>query len=116
MQNQRQQLGQSGEERATQFLLQKGYRILARNLKSQYGEVDIVALDGPTLVIIEVKTKQSLAFGLPAEMVTRAKQQKLRLLARQLALANQKVNYRIDVIAIDWSGSQPVIDHFQSAV
>jgi putative endonuclease len=52
MNRQRQELGQSGEELATQFLLKKGYRILARNLKNRYGEIDILAQHNRTVVLV----------------------------------------------------------------
>jgi putative endonuclease len=111
----RKELGAAGEELATQFLLKQGYRILARNLKSKYGEIDILAADGQTTVIVEVKTKSSTLYGLPSEMVAWKKQQKLRLLATDLATRQHLVDYRIDVIAILLlPGSQPVIEHLKS--
>ncbi len=114
---QRKKLGAVGEELAAQFLFQKGYRILARNLKTQYGEIDIVATDGSTTVIVEVKTKSGTSFGGPAEMVTKHKQQKLRLLAYLYAGEHSLADYRIDVIAIDLPPhGQPSIEHLISAV
>lgn len=110
------QLGASGEELAAQFLCQKGYQILARNLKSRYGEIDILARHGDILVIVEVKTKRSISYGLPAEMVNAAKQRKLQVLAMMTAQQHNMVNYRIDVIAIDASRRPPYIEHFISAV
>lgn len=112
----RKKLGASGEELAAQFLLARNYRILARNLKLKYGEVDILALDQESLVIVEVKTKRILSFGLPVEMVTPAKQRKLQQLALLLSQRYNMVNYRIDVIAVDWSVNPPVIDHFTNAL
>src|SRR5688500_15201915 len=102
MANDRQQLGVTGEELAAQLLLKKGYRILARNLKLKYGEIDIVALDGQTLVVVEVKAKSSSLYGLSAEMVTPTKQLKLRRLAELLAERHNKIEYRIDVVTVDW--------------
>lgn len=114
--NQAKELGASGEELAAQFLCQRGYRILARNLKSRYGEIDILAVKDGMLVVVEVKTKQSTAFGHPAEMITLAKQRKLRTLALWAASQYNMVNYRIDVIAIR-AWVQPVqIEHYPSAV
>ena len=116
MTNDRQQLGMTGEELATQLLLKKGYRILARNLKLTYGEIDIVALDGQTLVIVEVKAKSNSLYGLSAEMITRAKQLKLRRLAELLAQQFNKIEYRIDVVAVDWqNGPKPTINHYIAA-
>lgn len=113
----RKELGQAGEELAAQFLSNLGYAILARNLKTRYGEIDILALDHQTHVIVEVKTKTSLAFGQPVEMVNRAKQQKLRLLAHLVADRYQSQDYRIDIVAIDLSNpSKPNIEHYIAAV
>lgn len=108
-------LGHDGEELAAQFLVSRGYRILARNLKTRYGEIDIVAQIDSTTVIVEVKTKQSTTFGLAAEMVDQRKQRKLRQLATTLANTKKLVDYRIDVIAIDWSKQPPIIEHIPAA-
>lgn len=117
MRNQTQKLGDAGEELAAQFLLKKGYRILARNLKSRYGEIDILAEDGTTLVLVEVKTKSSLAYGQPYEMVGKQKQHKLILLAEDLAERHNMVDYRIDVVSIYLPADQnPTIEHFISAI
>ncbi len=105
------ELGASGELEATQFLLQKDYRLLARNLKTRYGEVDILMADGPTLVIVEVKTKTNLLYGQPLEMITKAKKCKLTTLALHLATRYNKIDYRIDVVAIDRSTRPTRIEH-----
>jgi putative endonuclease len=60
-----------------------GYEVLSRNWRCREGELDLVLRRGRTLVVCEVKTRTSTAFGTPAEAVTRTKQQKLRLLTRR---------------------------------
>jgi len=75
------QLGRYGERIAAQLLLDSGLRILDTNWRCARGEIDIVASTGSTLVICEVKTRSSTAFGEPAEAVGRAKSARLRLLA-----------------------------------
>lgn len=112
MDTSRQQLGASGEELAAQLLLKRGYCLLARNLRLRLGEIDLLFLDGQTLVLVEVKTKISRRFGRPAEMITAHKRLKLRQLALVAASTYNKVDYRIDVVAIDWSSSLPNIEHF----
>lgn len=112
----RKKLGASGEDLAAEFLLQKGYRILARNMKTRYGEIDILALDRKTTVVVEVKTKTSVIFGTPAEMVTPKKQQTLRNLAETLAADLELKDYRIDVVSVDASVNPAVIEHLISAV
>jgi len=61
--------GRWGEDAAGRFLRQKGYRILARNYRTRGGELDIVAMDGETLVFVEVKSRRSERFGGPLEAV-----------------------------------------------
>ena len=55
--------GQEGESAAEQYLRNKGYRILARNVRSSVGELDLVAEDGQVLVFVEVKARRTDAFG-----------------------------------------------------
>lgn len=113
---QRKELGVTGEDLAAEFLINKGYQVLERNLKTKYGEVDILALAGQTTVIVEVKTKTSLSFGLPVEMVGPRKQRKLRLLATALAVQRKLVDYRIDVVSVDLSNPRAVqIEHIIAA-
>ncbi len=96
-------LGTRGEELAADHLQAAGYRILERNFRSKGGEVDIVAQDsGGTMVFVEVKTRSSLAFGLPQLAVTPRKQRQiakgaLSWLARH---RRQQQAARFDVIAI----------------
>lgn len=68
-------LGKLGEDLAVDFLKKNGYRILTRNFRSKFGEIDIVGIDpstssGPTLVFVEVKTRWSRTFGSPEEAIT----------------------------------------------
>jgi putative endonuclease len=80
----RRTLGQRGEEAAARWYLAAGYRIVDRNWRGGAdGEIDIVALDpgGTTVVVCEVKTRSSVAFGRPEEAVTQVKQRRLRRLA-----------------------------------
>jgi putative endonuclease len=108
----KQRLGAAGEDLATQFLLAAGYQILARNLETRYGEVDIVALVGQTIVAVEVKAKTNLEYGSPAEMLTSTKRHKLNQIATYLAQHYGFTDYRIDTIAILYTGSKPIIEHY----
>lgn len=74
-------LGQQGEQLAARLLTEAGLLILDRNWRCKHGEIDIVALDGRTLVICEVKTRSGLRFGSPIEAITRQKAWRLRKLA-----------------------------------
>ena len=70
-------VGKAGEEAAVQFLRQHGYRILERNYRCRFGEIDLIARDGPMLAFVEVKTRRSQKYGPPAAAVTFQKQRHL---------------------------------------
>ncbi len=97
-----QELGAYGEQLASQFLEGLGFEIVDRNYRCKFGEIDIVARDEDTIVIVEVKTRSNVTFGLPAEAVTNRKVQTLRRLAAHwMSEAKQPVNaVRIDVISV----------------
>src|ERR1700733_13773586 len=95
-------LGRQGEQLAADFLSKAGLVILDRNWRCSQGEIDIVAADGPALVICEVKTRSGVRFGTPLEAVTRQKAWRQRRLA-VLWLREHSALYdeiRIDVIGI----------------
>lgn len=100
----RQRCGRDGEARAAAFLEARGVTILARNVRSHAGEIDLVALDGTTLVFCEIRTRRSRAQGGALESVTPAKQRQVvrvaeHFLARHPRLAACPI--RFDVVAID---------------
>ena len=86
--------GIEGESVADEYLKNIGYRILDRNFSTKVGEIDIVARDGNTLVFIEVKARDSVAFGRPVESITRAAQWYL------IAKRKQNCLCRFDVIEV----------------
>jgi putative endonuclease len=96
--------GQEGETEAAAFLRARGFTILARNVRSHAGEIDLVALDGDVLVFCEIRTRRSRAQGSALESVTPAKQRQVvrvaeYFLARHPRLASRPI--RFDVVAID---------------
>ena len=99
----RRSTGQRGEEIAAEHLRGLGYEILARNVRTRYGEIDIVARDGDCLVFVEVKTRRSLALGAPEESVDGRKLAQVTALAEAYlaTLAEQPANCRIDVVAVE---------------
>ncbi len=66
-------IGRHGEEQALRYLKEKGYKLLAKNYRSGPHEIDLILLDGETIVFAEVKTRSSLRFGTPGEAVTAQK-------------------------------------------
>lgn len=79
-------LGQDGEELAVRYLLLNGYIFLYRNFRCRLGEIDIIATKDQVLSFVEVKTRNSLLAGNPAEAVTLRKQQKIRRIAQYYML------------------------------
>ena len=111
-------LGQEGESAAEHYLRHKGYRIVARNLRSSVGELDLVAEDGQVLVFVEVKTRRTDAFGGAIHAVHQRKQEKLIQLAAQY-LARHHIHNRpcrFDVVLLQGAETvAPQIDHIQNA-
>jgi putative endonuclease len=112
-------LGNRGERQAAAFLSKNGFRILARGVTNRFGEIDLIALDGETIVFVEVRTRRSLDAGDPAESVTLEKQAHLTRAA--LAYLKQKrlleLPSRFDVVAIVWpdDAKSPEIRHYKNA-
>lgn len=117
-QDPRHQFGQSSEAWAEQFLRAKGYRILARNLRTPLGELDLVAEDHGVLVFVEVKGRTTDAFGGALLAVNRRKQQKLVRLASQY-LAQRHLSdklCRFDVVLVQGRPTEGGrIEHLQNA-
>jgi putative endonuclease len=102
----RARLGKKGEQLAAEHLLTKGYSILGQNVRFASGEIDIVAVDGNTLVIVEVRTRSSDRYGTPAESITWQKQCKLRELALlYLKQQRRRQPIRFDIVAILYKDS-----------
>jgi putative endonuclease len=95
-------LGRLGEELAAEYLQQAGIRILDRNWRCAYGELDIVAAERRVLVACEVKTRSGVGFGSPLEAISRRKQARLRRLAVGWIQAHGVLfdEVRIDVIGL----------------
>jgi putative endonuclease len=115
----RKSLGERGEDAAAKFLKRHGYHVLARGLDSRLGELDIVAVDGRTLVFVEVKTRRSGAAGHPAEAIDPRKEQRMTQAALGYLKANRLLEYaaRFDVVAVTWpeTARRPTIEHFKNA-
>lgn len=95
--------GQLGEDIAVDYLTRRGYAILARNWRSRFGEVDIIAQDGSTLVLVEVKTRRRKQgrFGTPLEAINQDKVRRLsRLAAGLVSQYRFRGPVRLDVVAV----------------
>jgi putative endonuclease len=110
--------GNKGEQIALDFLLGLDYRLVEKNWHCRSGEIDLIVLDGPVMVFVEVKARRGTSYGLPQEAVGSKKQVKIRRLAQcYLMVANRKEqDLRFDVVAITFPGDQePLIEHLQGA-
>ncbi len=102
MSRRRQAIGRGGEERAEEMLGKVGYRLLARNLRLPGGEIDLLFLDGSTLVVVEVKRRESSDYGSALAAVGRSKRATLRRIAADYAqIVAPRARVRFDVVAID---------------
>ncbi len=119
MSDYRRQLGKWGESVAAVHLEAKGFRIVGRNWRSTFGEIDIIAQDGDELIFVEVKTRRGNKMGTPEEGLTKEKSEKLRQLA-QLYLIEKDLerDWRIDLVAIEIDNRGKLVrcDHIQNAV
>ncbi len=110
------QTGGIGEAIAVNFLKNKGYEIVETNFFSRTGEIDIIALDGHTLVFVEVKMRTSDQFGLPQEAITKFKLTHMKRTALsylKLKGLLDKVDIRFDCVAILGTKQDHKIDHIE---
>ena len=113
----RQALGVSGEDLACAELQRRGYAIVERRYRTRFGEIDIIAKDGLTIVFIEVKARMTQEFGGAAAAMTGWKQRRIARMAVDY-LARQNLHdcpCRFDVVAIDFDKSEPRIIVYPNA-
>lgn len=113
-------MGQAGESAALHHLQEQGFRIVARDWRSRVGQIDIVAEDGETLVLVEVKARRGTTFGLPEEAVDARKQRKLRTLLEVYRSQTRRREQpcRIDVVGLLLDDQLTVtrVEHIRDAV
>lgn len=116
MNNARIAVGRHGENVAARFLTESGYEVIERNWRGVRGELDIIALDGDEIVVVEVKTRRGTGYGHPAEAVTPEKIARLRRLAGQWLSEHttRAASVRIDVLAVVLARSGPAqVEHLR---
>ena len=109
--------GSAAERTAATFLRDRGYHVLEHNFRSRGGEIDLIALDGGTLVFVEVKLRRTLSRGTPIEAVSPLKQARVaRAAAAYLAYSGRVFpRIRFDVISIMKTSARTEITHFKAA-
>jgi putative endonuclease len=110
-------IGNEGERATAEYLRARGYHILEHNFRCRGGEVDLIALDGATLVFVEVKLRRSGARGAPIEAVTALKQSRIRKAAQTYLAYSGRMfhSIRFDVVSIMKSGKNTDITHLRAA-
>jgi putative endonuclease len=111
-----QRVGKWGEQAAERFLAERGYDILARNVRTPYGEIDLVVQKGGFTIFVEVKSRTSKTFGPPEVSVTPRKQEHMRASAEHYARENEMDHWQIDVIAVEEIHGRAEITHFENAI
>lgn len=110
------QTGLSGEMAALDYIRNLQYQILETNWRYKHLEVDIIAMDGDTLVFIEVKTRRNADYGMPFEAVSYHKQQKVDRAANlYIAFKKYEGEIRFDIISILMQGNSYQIEHIPDA-
>ncbi len=112
-------LGKWGEEQAEKFLVGKGVVILARNIQTKYGEIDLLALDEKCLIFIEVKTSQTRKYGFAEVSVNARKIDHMKKAAQKYIQDHEEISsdWRIDVLSIDIDfQNKTEINWFKNAV
>lgn len=108
--------GKLGEDAGETYLKNHGYKILERNVRSPFGEIDLIATHQGNLVFIEVKSRRNELFGFPEEAITGRKKAQLIKLASWYLLRYPKFpQVRFDVLAIQAEGHESGIRLIQNA-
>lgn len=112
-------LGERGERAAARLLRRLGWHLVTTRRRHRYGEVDIIAVDGRTVVFVEVKTRRSEQLGRPAEAIDATRQARLTRAALAFLKSHGLLEYasRFDVIEVIWptDARQPTIRHIRDA-
>ena len=109
------EIGIWGEENAAVWLASRGYEVSRRNVRTPYGEIDIVAQKQGTTIFVEVKTLTSSKSFFPEHQITARKLEHMLNSAAHYAAENGLDHWQIDVIAVEGApGKEPVIHHFEN--
>jgi putative endonuclease len=116
----KQRLGRWGESLAAKYFEEHGYHILGKNIRTPYGEIDIIVEKDGVIVFVEVKTRSSTGYGMPEEAITRTKREHiLAAIAFYWQQAEKpETDWRVDVVAVlrKPNGEEVEVVHFENAV
>ena len=112
-----QRIGKWGEDVAAKHLNQKGYEIIKRNVRTPYGEIDIVVQKDNITFFVEVKTRTSNKMGLPEDSITARKREHMVACAEHYAAENGIDTWQIDVVSVEGKpGTTPKVTYFENAI
>src|SRR5512142_1931276 len=109
-----QSVGRWGEQAAAAFLAEHGYEILGRNIRTPYGEIDLIARKDGMAIFVEVKARTGKSFGPPEMAVTARKQAHMLACADYYAQQNAIDHWQIDVVAVERAEGKVDIVHFEN--
>ncbi len=113
--NRKQDLGMRGEMLAAAYLQSQGWQVLAHNVRTPYGEIDLVAEQDGLTIFVEVKTRRSARYGRPETAVDARKLAHMRDSAAHYAAEHGLETWRLDVLAIELPpGQPPRFTHFEN--
>ena len=117
MLNEQQTFGLKGESLAVRHLKKQGYRIIAENYRTRFGEIDIIAEEGGVIAFIEVKSRKSRRYGSPKAAIHRKKMRTMSMVALHFLKSEGRMNdrARFDVVAIDAACAPPAIQVIRNA-
>jgi putative endonuclease len=111
----RQQVGRWGEDAAAKFLQERGDEIIARNVRTPYGEIDLIARRADVVVFVEVKARTTRSMGLPEESITPRKLAYMLAAAEHYAAEHEIDHWQLDAISVEGKpGGKPTITHFEN--
>ena len=111
------EIGARGESIASDWLAEHGYQIIARNVRTPYGEIDIIAQQADVTIFVEVKTLTSSVNFFPETNITPAKRQHMLNTAQHYSAEHEIDHWQIDAISVEGKpGAKPVITHFENAI
>ena len=111
-----QRVGNWGEQQAAAYLRRLGYNVIGQNVRTPYGEIDLLARKDDLTVFVEVKARLSSTMGPPEVSITPRKQEHMTACAEHYAQENGIEHWQIDVIAIERLAGQARIVHFENVV
>ena len=108
--------GKLGEDKAADYLTEKGYEIVARNYRFKHAEIDMIAKKGKLLIFVEVKTRTNTNYGMPEEFVDYAKTRLIMRVAEHYIFAtNWHFDVRFDIVSVVIGKDSIRIKHFEDA-